>query len=243
MDSQYSIIGEKIGARGGRLDIRAVAEDNTLFDIEIQLSSQAFMNDRSWFYGSRMLSESFREGEDYRQMPRVRVINLLDFVLREDHEDYLQPIGVMYKKAPIVVATDAFRIYNLELPKFRASYPTLESAKKDPLASWLYLLDSGYKDEREMEVLMEMSEGMKAFAKKYDRSLKDPKLRDLYELDLSARRDQAAIAYTARLDERTKMIRSMLDDRVPVVTIYKYVDAPHAEVDAIIAKLRANTRA
>ena len=38
-----------------------------------------------------------------------------------------------------------------------------------------------------MEVLTETTEGMKAFARKYNRSLDDPKLRGLYELDMSAR--------------------------------------------------------
>ena len=97
MDSQYSVMAERVGARSGRLDIRAVAEDGTLFDIEVQLSNQHFMNDRSWFYGSRLMSDAFGEGENYWEMPRVRVINLGDFVLRPSHPDYIQPIGVMYK--------------------------------------------------------------------------------------------------------------------------------------------------
>lgn len=43
-----------------------------------------------------------------------------------------------------------------------------------------------------MELLTETTEGMKAFARKYNRSLDDPKLRGLYELDMSARRDRAS---------------------------------------------------
>lgn len=243
MNSQYSIIGETVEGRGGRLDIRAVAEDNTLFDIEVQLRRQLFMNDRSWFYGSRMLSEAFREGQDYREMPRVRVINILDFTLRDSHPDYLQPIGVMYRTPPAEIATDAFRIYNIELPKFRKEYPSLDSVMSDPLARWLYLLDCGYKNDQEMEVLTNMTEGMRAFAKKYNRSLDDPKLRALYELEMSAQRDQKAIAYTERMEgiksERYSVIRRALSQRLPVDVIYALVDAPRSEVDSIIAKVRA----
>lgn len=247
MNSQYSIIGETVEGRGGRLDIRAVAEDNTLFDIEVQLRRQLFMNDRSWFYGSRMLSEAFREGQDYREMPRVRVINLLDFTLRDSHPDYLQPIGVLYRKPPTEIATDAFRIYNIELPKFRKQYPSLDSVLNDPLARWLYLLDRGYKNDHEMEVLTNMTEGMRAFAKKYNRSLDDPKLRALYELEMSAQRDQKAIAYTERMEgraegtaaERYSVVYAMLNNGLPMDLIYKCVNAPRSEVDAIIAKVRA----
>lgn len=94
---------------------------------------------------------------------------------------------------------------------------------------------------------MEMSEGMRAFAEKYNRSLSDPKLRDLYELDLSARRDQAAIAYTAELKGERKayenVVRSMLQKGFNADLIYDCVDAPRSEIDAIIAKLRASGRA
>lgn len=49
-----------------------------------------------------------------------------------------------------------------------------------------------------MEVLTETTEGMKAFARKYNRSLDAPKLRGLYELDMSAWRDRASERSTAR---------------------------------------------
>lgn len=249
MDSQYPLLGETVEGRGGRLDIRAIAEDDTLFDIEVQLRRQDFMNDRSWFYGGRMLSEVFAEGDKFQDMPRVRVINLLDFVLRDSHPDYLQPIGILYRKPPTEDATDAFRIYNIELPKFRNECPTMESVMNDPLARWLYLLDRGYKDDREMEVLTDMTEGMRAFAKKYNRSLTDPKLRALYELELSAQRDQASRDYSMKMEgieeerrrnlaERKESIRSMLADGFPMSAIYKYGGANKADIDAIIAQLR-----
>ena len=250
MNSQYDLIAENIGRKNGRLDVRAVSENGELFDIEVQLRTMRAMNDRAWFYGSRLMSDSFREGDAYDSVPRVRVINLLDFVLRDTHPDYLQPIGVLYKKGIPEIATDAFRIYNIELPKFRAQNKTLNDVKADPLKRWLYLFEEGYKDEREMEVLTDMTEGLKAFASKYNRSLSDPKLRRLYELDLSARRDERAVIQTAenegrqkgraegRTEERTALIRNMIADGVQIEAVYRYVNAPRAEIDAIIDGLR-----
>lgn len=239
MDSQYPLLGETVEGRGGRLDIRAVAEDDTLFDIEVQLRRQDFMNDRSWFYGGRMLSEVFAEGDKFQDMPRVRVINLLDFVLRDSHPDYLQPIGILYRKPPMETATDTFRIYNIELPKFRNEYPTMESVMDDPLARWLYLLDRGYKDDREMEVLTDMTEGMRAFAQKYNRSLTDPKLRALYELELSAQRDQASRDYSVEMQTYEKVVRSALNKGFPHEVIYALVELPQHAVDALIAKVQS----
>lgn len=55
-----------------------------------------------------------------------------------------------------------------------------------------------------MDVLTDMTEGLRAFAQKYDRSISDPKLRRLYELDLSARRDERAIVKSARAEGRAE---------------------------------------
>ena len=92
-----------------------------------------------------------------------------------------------------------------------------------------------------------MTEGMRAFAKKYNRSLNDPKLRVLYELELSAQRDQKAIAYTERMEgheegvasERLATVHQALSMNLPLDVIYGLIKASRAEVDALIAKVRA----
>ena len=251
IQTQYDVKKRVFGAHGGRLDVRVEADDGSLFDIEVQTYAEPAMNDRSWFYGSNLMNEEFREGQSYSRVPKVRVINLLDFVLRREHPDLLQPIGLMYRKAP-APATDAFRIYSIELPKFRNMNPTLESVRNDPLLRWLYLLDEGYKSDHEMEVLSSMTEGMRAFARRYQISLNDPDLRRMYDYEMSAKREQASREYNAEMIGHakgmaqgitqgiTQVVRGMLHNGIPVDVIYKCVDAPRADVDAIIAEIRAN---
>ncbi len=242
IQTQYDVKKRVFGAHGGRLDVRVEAENGELFDIEVQTYAEPSMNDRSWFYGSNLMSEEFLEGQTYNRVPKVRVINLLDFVLRKGHKDFLQPIGLLYRKDP-ETATDAFRIYNIELPKFRDTSPTLETVKDDPLLRWLYLLNMGYKNDHEMEVLSGMTEGMRKFATRYQFSLNDPDLRRMYEYELSAIRDQQSREQNAekRGEARTyeKVIRGMLRNGFSSDIIYNCVDAPRSEVDAIISKVRA----
>ena len=262
IQTQYDVKKRVFGAHGGRLDVRVEAANGELFDIEVQTYFEPFMNDRAWFYGSSLMSEEFLEGQRYNRVPKVRVINLLDFVLRVNHKDILQPIGLMYRKEP-EAATDAFRVYNIELPKFRATNPTLESVKDNPLLRWLYLLDEGYKSDHEMEVLGNMTEGMRDFARRYRFSLDDPDLRRMYEYELSAKRDQASREYYAKEEGRaegraegiaegrakgiaeerarsiTHTVRSMLHSGISTTIIYNCVDASREEVDAIIAKIRS----
>ena len=242
IQTQYDVKKRVFGAHGGRLDVRVEAADGELFDIEVQTYFEPSMNDRAWFYGSSMMSEAFLEGQTYKRVPKVRVINLLDFVLRKNHADLLQPIGLLYRKEP-ETATDAFRIYNIELPKFRDTNPTLASVKDDPLRRWLYLLDKGYQNDHEMEVLSSMTEGMRNFANRYQFSLSDPDLRRMYEYELSALRDQASreeyAKETGRAEGIAQAIRGMLHNGLPIDMIYKCAGAPRSEVDAVIAEIRA----
>ena len=64
MDSQYPLLGETLEGRGARLDIRAVATDNTLFDIEVQLRRQVTM---------MRVRGSTADGCSVSPSPRVRI--------------------------------------------------------------------------------------------------------------------------------------------------------------------------
>lgn len=92
-----------------------------------------------------------------------------------------------------------------------------------------------------------MTEGMSAFARRYNVSLNDPDLRRMYDLEMSAKRDQASALDNAERKGMAQgtaaayysVIHGMLNNGIPVDVIYKCVNAPRSEVDAIIAKVRA----
>lgn len=192
MRSQYALMGKLLGMHGARLDVKATAADGDQFDIEVQLSEMPEMNDRAFFYAGHMLTENHKQGTPYSELPNVRVIAIMDFEVRKNHPDFLQPMGILYRKAPHEDATERYRAYNIELPKFRRVCKSLDDTRGNTLWQWLYLLSTGYKNEAELEVLETMTQGMEAFAKQYRIAMNDPNLHDLYELQLSADRDNAA---------------------------------------------------
>ena len=61
------------------LDVRAILEDGTKVNIEVQLRNEHNIDRRSLFYWSRMYSESIEQGHDYKDLPNVIAINILDF--------------------------------------------------------------------------------------------------------------------------------------------------------------------
>ena len=131
----------------------------------------------------------------------------------------------------------------------------MESVINDPLLRWLYLLDVGYKNDHELEVLSNMTEGMRAFANRYKVSLNDPDLRRMYNYEMSAKRDQASRDYNNRMegieigrkegraegvsDERLSIVRRAFAQGFSTDVVYALIDAPRSEINALIAKVQS----
>jgi len=190
MTSEYSVMGESADQKYGRLDVRVKAESGRLFDIEVQIDRD-YMNERGFFYGGRMGEDAFKPGTPYNQMPEVRVITLVDFYVRDGSEEIVEPVVLAYANSPTELATRKFMMYHIQLPAFRKAHRTLESVRNDAFFTWLYALDQGYKNPDEMEVLSEMSEGLRNFAKRYNYAINDPELIRRYRMVEDGRRDVA----------------------------------------------------
>ena len=65
--------------RGVRLDVFASDEDNTRYNIEMQVARKPALGRRSRYYGSQIDMELLLSGEDYSQLPDVYVIFICDF--------------------------------------------------------------------------------------------------------------------------------------------------------------------
>ena len=191
MTSEHYLPGESKGQKYGRLDVKVVSESNRIFNVEVQLKPDA-MNERGYFYGSRVGMKAFDEGTPYTEIPEVRVICIEDFYVREDSHNIIEPVLLTYGKEPAEKATDIFMMYHIQLPEFRKRYTTLESVKDDIFLTWMYMLDRGYEDEEEMKELSEMTEGMRNFAEQYGIAINDPKFAKLYEEYSDALHEEAS---------------------------------------------------
>ena len=69
-----------------RLDVRAILDDGSHINIEIQVDSQKHFIKRSTLYWSRMYSEQLKEGQKYHQLTRCVCINVLAFNLFPDQK-------------------------------------------------------------------------------------------------------------------------------------------------------------
>jgi predicted transposase/invertase (TIGR01784 family) len=145
------------GDKTSTLDVRAVLQDGTRTNTEVQVRNKHNMGKRSLFYWSREYASSLEAGQDYRELPNGIAINLLDydfpplrevhtcFHLREDvHRDY--------------VLTDALEIHFLNMVQYRKQW---KGKLNDPLSRWLAWFNMG-KGKRLAEEAVKMDAAIQA---------------------------------------------------------------------------------
>lgn len=113
---------DKIDGKLSRLDIQAQTDDGTFWDIEVQVSREDYMPERSLFYLSRIYGNQLNSGEKYPVLKRTIGINLLNFNL-----DQLKTLSSWHNYCCFcvpntnVVVTCHLEMHFLELPKIKIS--------------------------------------------------------------------------------------------------------------------------
>jgi len=192
MRSQYTQVPKHPRNCFGRLDVKAKGKDGEAIDMEVQLYDDENFLKREFFYGSKMATDAVGEGDGMDKMPKAKVIGLSDILLRDDTDDFISPIKLIYTNSPMSTAMDTLSIYNVELQRFRKVYNTLESIsgekeRDDFFIQFMYLLTEGYKRDEEMEELARRDERLREFKGMYDVVNADQELRDWLEYESSAR--------------------------------------------------------
>ncbi len=112
----------KIDGKLSRLDIQAQTDDGTFWDIEVQVSREDYMPERSLFYLSRIYGNQLNAGEKYPVLKRTIGINLLNFNL-----DQLKTLPSWHNYCCFcvpntnVIVTRHLEMHFLELPKVKIS--------------------------------------------------------------------------------------------------------------------------
>jgi predicted transposase/invertase (TIGR01784 family) len=175
--------------RSTRVDICVETTDGERIIVEVQMEREPLL-ERNVFALSQDIAVSFPKNTNPWQMkklfPTIYVINIMNHNDRDDNDDYIQPIKLMYAKPPHRSAFDNLQIYNIELPKFRLKEHDLSKS----LDAWLYILDTAEQEEKTVEEVVNMSSrlqetlqndpGIQQFMENYERVSADPTKRDEY---------------------------------------------------------------
>ena len=140
---------EIIGNKASILDIRAVTEDSTRVNIEVQLRNLGNMDRRSLFYWSKEYASGIAAGEDYKELPNVIAINIVNFEFIPV-EDFHTTFHLWEDKHRHML-TDALEIHFVDMIKFKKLLG--KDIKNEPLHRWLSFFDKNTSDDTLKEVL------------------------------------------------------------------------------------------
>ncbi|MGL5049370.1 MAG: Rpn family recombination-promoting nuclease/putative transposase [Fusobacteriaceae bacterium] len=181
---------EAIEDKNSRLDVKAVANDGTIINVEIQLRNEYNMPKRTLYYWSKLYSEQLKEGENYLNLNRTICINILNYVQFKETQNYHSVFKIIEEREKIVLNKD-FEIHFLELPKL------IKFRVDDPLSGWGMFLKEPSSDI--VEEAEETVKEIKLAKKKLYLISSDEDEREKYRMREKARLDAASALATAEL--------------------------------------------
>lgn len=122
-----------IDLKFSRLDLKMKINDS-IVNIEIQVNSEPYYNDRTLFYWSKIFSDELSSGDEYDELKQTICINIVNFNIFNCNE-YHSHFQVMEKDRHIVLS-DKLAIHFFELKKLS------KKQNKKRMEDWLNLINA-----------------------------------------------------------------------------------------------------
>jgi predicted transposase/invertase (TIGR01784 family) len=221
---------------GCRVDVVCRTDDNELWLIEFQMYDDEYMFERNLVELSYLIIRSTSAGTTVDEMaediPHIIVINFLNFRIRDDNPDWLQPAHIAFDKEPRRVAYRKLDMYNIQLPLFAEREPDFSNDGE----CWLYVMYQSHikkitpqevlKMDKRLDRFADSNPGFQQFETRFKQAIADPDLLDVLRMEASERIRQAgmkkaivkntqkedAIEFALRLLKRNRPIEEIAED-------------------------------
>ena len=195
-----------------RLDVKATTSNKETINIEIQLSDQYNMTQRTLYYWSKMYEEQMEQSDNYRKLSRTVCINILNYNYLDN--DRFHNVYRLKEIETNEELTDICEIHFIEIPKLR--HLDLKD-EADMLEVWVeFLRDPESEVIRNVETTNQDIKKAKDKLYKLSQSKED---RELYFLREKSIRDEISALSKAKEEgieqgilEIAKNLLDILDD-------------------------------
>jgi len=219
------------------LDILCIANDETRFNIEVQVQNLHDMERRTLYYWSQLYRDSIKRSADYSALHRTVTINLLAYSFlpqKAFHNMYgLYDIRSKHR------LTEDIKIHFLELPKVTPEMKNLRGMRL--LEKWVTYLNNKLSHE-EMEELAMSEPAIKEAWAATDRFMRDKALRLAYlseeikehdyvsTMNWERRAGRAEGRAEGELRAHKKTALRMLRAKMPPAEIAAFLDLPEETI-------------
>ena len=230
--TERDLYDDKIGI----LDVKATFNDDVSCDIEMQITSQPYLEKRILFYWSKMYIENIHSGEKYSNLKKCIVILIADFEL-----DNLKSITkghtewkIKEKEFSKIILTNVLELHILELPKIER-----QMQAGNELLTWTRFL----KNPKEVgELDMENNEALKKAKKEYEEISQDEHEKYLADLRMKHILDTNSIEEygyekgkkEGKKEEKIEIAKEMLKENESIEKIIKYTGLTKEEIKKLI---------
>lgn len=223
----------------GVLDVRAELNGDEITEVEMQVQDQHNIDKRSPTYLTKIYSDQLKEGEQYIEVKKVVVINILNFnyykrnsyhsvarmMFEESKENEKVDLGYVVEDK---YATKDLEMHFIELPKFRKKDPDMSNK----LEQWLCLICD---EEDKIEMAESKNEEIEKAKKELEKLAMNPEDRELYELRLKAIRDEMNIRYSGYIDGKAErnieIAKNLLKKQMPIQDIAEVTGLSLEEIE------------
>ena len=223
----------------GILDVRAELNGDEITEVEMQVQDQHNIDKRSPTYLTKIYSDQLKEGEQYIEVKKVVVINILNFnyykrnsyhsvarmIFEESKENEKVDLGYIVEDK---YATKDLEMHFIELPKFRKKDPDMSNK----LEQWLCLICD---EEDKIKMAESKNEEIEKAKKELEKLAMNPEDRELYELRLKAIRDEMNIRYSGYIDGKAErnieIAKNLLKKQMPIQDIAEVTGLSLEEIE------------
>ena len=229
----------------GVLDVRAELNGDEITEVEMQVQDQHNIDKRSPTYLTKIYSDQLKEGEQYIEVKKVVVINILNFdyykrnsyhsvarmMFEESKENEKVDLGYIVEDK---YATKDLEMHFIELPKFRKKDPDMSNK----LEQWLCLICD---EEDKIKMAESKNEEIEKAKKELEKLAMNPEDRELYELRLKAIRDEMNIRYSGYIygkaegknERNIEIAKNMLKENIDIELISKVTGLNPEEIEKL----------
>ena len=236
-----NIIDEKLSV----LDIKAEINEDTIIDIEMQVVDEKNIEERSVVYLSKNLSGQLQIGEQYTNLKKSIVINLLNFNyykrnsyhhvsrMKFDKTKENEYVDMGYKDEE-ELATEKLEMHFIELPKFKKKNPGV----KNKIEQWLWTIigeegkiEMAKKDNKEVEKAIKIVDEMSM--NKEERELYEARLKGEFNYNIAIHVAKEEGEKEGKIGEKIEIAKKLLSKKMPIEEIIEITGLTKKEIDKI----------
>ena len=215
-----------IQEKGGRLDLQALLDTGMIVNIELQVSRDNYIENRTEYYSSKVISRETARGTDYKDIKKVIMINILDYKLL-NVEDYISKTAIVLDNHREYEVLKGIQWYFIELPKFRQKHPNMN----ETINQWLAFIDN---TKGLVEVAEEKNKTLEKARFEMNYLTGEDAISRMAELKEKWELDRRSELLTAQEDTKYKIAKKLLKKGMKIKEIMQIVDLEESEIEKLV---------